>query len=117
MLPPEKQGTSDCVSAERDNSASRWLRIVLGCVAIATSFLVAASVGMLQQINYNTWYGDASQQLVQTTLRELEANHTPQVIENLKLLDVRFHPSYENRGSFDKIVKDYVDRLNKSRRK
>ena len=92
----------------------KWLRIVLGCGAIAMSFLVAAGVGMLQQLNYNTWYGDASQQLIETTLAELKADNKTCVIDNLTWLNGSFHPSYENRENYDELISAYVNRFKQS---
>ena len=81
-----------------------WLRIVLGCGAIAVSFLVATGVGMLQQLTYNSSYGHASQQLIDMTLNELQANNHSGVVRNLEWLNDRFEPSYENRGNYDELV-------------
>ena len=89
----------------------RWLRVLLGCAAIAMSFLVAYGVGSLEHLNANAWYGGASQNLIETTVEELEKGNTEQVIEELKLLQEQFHPTYENRARYDKLIEDYMSRL------
>ena len=89
----------------------KWLRIVLGCAAIGMSFLVATGVGLLERINSNAWYGTASQQLIDTTLKELKADNKSLVIENLTWLHGRYEPSYENRANYDGLVAEYVSRF------
>jgi hypothetical protein len=89
----------------------KWLRIVLGCAAISMSFLVAAGVGMLERLNFNAWYGYASQQLIETTLQELKADNKSGVEKNLAWLHARYHPTYENRANYDDLVAEYVSRF------
>ncbi len=85
-----------------------WLRILIGCAAIAMSFLVAYGIGSLEQLNANAWYGDASKDLIDTTIEELENGNTDKVIIKLKLLQSQFQPTYENRARYDKLIEGYV---------
>ena len=92
-------------------SSYRWLRVLLGCGAIGMSFLVAYVVGSLEHMNANVWYGNASLNLLDVTIEELEKGNGEQVVRELKELQREFHPSYEDRGRYDKLVEGYVERL------
>jgi hypothetical protein len=92
----------------------RWLRIAVGCAAIAMSYFVAVGVGTLQQLNYNAWYGDASQKLIRGTLTELKNDNSQAVIDNLEWLNQRYHPHYENRARYDELANEYVERLTRN---
>ncbi len=85
--------------------------MVLGCSALAASFLVAYGVGTLQHLNANAWYGGASKNLIDTTVDELEEGNTERVIEELKRLQQQFHPTYETRARYDTLIEDYMQRL------
>ena len=89
----------------------RWLRVLLGCSAIAMCFLVAFGVGTLEHLNANSWYGFASKNLIDTTIQELEQGNTDKVVEELKELQKQFQPTYENRARYDKLVEGYASRL------
>ena len=89
----------------------RWLRMVLGCAALALSFVVAYGFGSLEHLNANAWYGGASKNLIDTTLEELEQGNTERVVEELRTLQEQFHPTYENRARYDKLIEEYMSRL------
>lgn len=90
----------------------RWLRILFGVLAIATSYLVAYGVGSLQMLNANAWYGDASEALVQSVIIELEEDETNRLLQELKWLEAKFEPTYENRAEYDELVGEFRPRLN-----
>lgn len=92
-------------------SNRRWLRVLLGCGAIGMSFLVAFGVGKLEHMSASVWYGNASQNLLDVTIEELEKGNGEQVLRELKELQREYHPSYEDRGGYDKAVEGYVERL------
>lgn len=94
----------------------RWLRVCLGTAAILMSFGVAFIVGTLQNFQANIWYGTASEELIRTTVLELEAGNTESVIVELKSLDAKFQPTYENRARYDEVVEEYVENLRRGRR-
>jgi hypothetical protein len=92
----------------------QWLRTLLGCCAIAMSFGVAWLVGSLQALNYNSWYGTASQQFVDKTLQELKAGNELNVIDNLQWFKARYSPNYETgRVDYEKLVTAYVERFDR----
>ena len=92
----------------------RWLRLVLGCSSIALCFLVAFAVGKLEYLNANAWYGAASKKLIEVTLDELRKGHVDKVAAALEKLHEQFHPTYENRARYDKLVESYAERLSGS---
>lgn len=87
---------------------NRSVRITLGILAIAMSFFVAFVVGSLEQLRSNTYFGDASKNLIETTLTELEAGNSEQVLDRLKKLQDKYHPTYETRASYKELVDEYV---------
>jgi hypothetical protein len=89
----------------------RWLRLLLGSSAIALSFLIAYTVGSLEHLNANAWYGGASKNLIDATVTELEKGNTEQVIRELKALQNEFQPTYENRARYDKLIEGYLEHL------
>ena len=89
----------------------RWVSLLLGVAALSTSFLVAYSAGSLQHLTANAWYGGASKNLIDTTLEELEKGNTEKVIDELKVLQKDFQPTYENRARYDKLIEAYMSRL------
>lgn len=87
---------------------NRSVRIALGVLAIATSFFVAFVVGSLEQLRSNTYFGDASKNLIKTTVTELGAGNSEQVLEHLKELQDKYHPTYETRAGYQELVDEYV---------
>ena len=88
-----------------------WLRLILGCGAILLSFGVAWVVGSLDRLESNAWYGAATKDLVQNTIEQLETGNTDHVLTELRRLRSGFHPSYESRSNYDKLVSKYVERV------
>jgi hypothetical protein len=90
----------------------QWLRVMLGCCAIAMSFGVAWLAGSLETLNYNAWYSTATQQLVKKTLQELEAGHESSVIDNLQWINQRYQPNYETGlVDYERLVETYIERF------
>jgi hypothetical protein len=88
----------------------RWLRITMGLCCIASFLMIAIAVGLLQQLNYNAWYGVASAELIDTTVKQIEAGHSAALLTNLRQLREEFRPTYENRAHYDELVKRFVNR-------
>lgn len=89
----------------------RWLRIIFGVLAIATSYLVAYGVGSLQMLNANAWYGEASKELIHAVAIEIEEGETDRLLQELKWLEAEFEPTYENRAAYDELVGEFRRRL------
>lgn len=90
---------------------SRGVRITLGMLAIAMSFLVAVVVGSLEQFRSNAYFGDASKKLIETTVTELAAGNSEQVLEHLKQLDDKYHPTYDTLAGYEELVDEYIARF------
>jgi hypothetical protein len=89
----------------------RWLRLVLGCLAILLSFGVAALVGWAERFNSNAWFGGASKNLIDTIITELEAGNRAGVLLSLKALQQDYSPTYENRASYDVLIEQTVAQM------
>jgi len=87
----------------------KGIRIALGVAAIAMSFGVAWIVGSLDRLDSNMWFGAATKDLIQNTIVELENGNDERVLTALRALRSRFHPTYESRADYDKLVAEYVN--------
>jgi hypothetical protein len=92
-------------------TARTEVRVILGMAAIAMSFAVAWGVGSLDRLQSNTYFGDATKDLVQNTIVELEKGNVERVVAALHELRSDFEPSYETRDEYDKLVAEYVERV------
>ena len=92
----------------------RWLRILLGTLALTVCSFLALKHGQLERLNYNAWYGAASVELIDATITEIERGRTRLLVSKLKKLREEFYPSYENRGQYDALVRDFVKQLKES---
>jgi len=90
---------------------SRKLRITLGIVSILASFGVAWLVGSLNRLNYNAWYGEASKDLIDSLVREVEAGRAANALPALKQLQRDLRPTYESRAQYDSLVRDAVAKM------
>ena len=68
----------------------RAVRIALGLAAIASAMGVAYLVGHISQFNYNAWYGGASKNLVDTTIKEIEDGNIDRVMSVLRRLNLDY---------------------------
>ncbi|HJN07423.1 MAG TPA: hypothetical protein QF564_01940 [Pirellulaceae bacterium] len=89
----------------RDN---RGLRILLGILAIAMSFFVAFVVGSLDRLQSNIYFSEATKDLIQNTIIELENGKSDEVIAGLRELRTDFRPTYETRDDYDILVDKYI---------
>lgn len=93
---------------------SRATRIILGIAAILMSFGVASIVGSLERFRSNTYFGSATKDLVQNTIKELEAGNTERVLSELRRLRSEYNPTYETRGRYADLVSEYVQRVSEN---
>jgi hypothetical protein len=85
--------------------SKRSLRILLGTSSLALS--VAAAYGLADfgtMLNYNAWFGGATQRLIKTSVTQLEDGHMDRVLKAWRALEAQYHPSYENRGGYEELV-------------
>jgi hypothetical protein len=93
----------------------RWLRILLGILALTMSVFLALGFSLLERFNYNAWYGAASATLIGTTIAEIEDGRTDQLLPALRLLRREFDPTYINRAHYDQLVNQFAKEI-KARR-
>jgi hypothetical protein len=90
----------------------RWLRLLLGGSALMLvgggTFLATF---LVEHFNANASYDLASGDLIDATVLGVEEGRTDEVLAELKRLRGRFHPTYENRAGYDRLVEEYVARL------
>jgi hypothetical protein len=87
------------------------VRRIFGALTIVSACLIGWGVGMLQQLNYNAWYGHASKKL----LEGIAASLPPDLPERRALEEgaQKFQPTYENRAHYDLTVDSILESLSK----
>ncbi|MCP5519927.1 MAG: hypothetical protein H7A46_00095 [Verrucomicrobiales bacterium] len=90
----------------------RALRIGLGLLAIG---LVGMSVwglsNLLARFQYNAWYGAATDDLIGTSLEQIEDGHLERVLKIWRGLQLQYHPTYETRAHYDELVEEATSRM------
>jgi hypothetical protein len=71
---------------------------------------------LVERFSGNAWYGSASGDLIDATVSGVEEGRADEVVAELKRLRGRFQPTYENRAGYDRLVEEYVARLQAGRR-
>lgn len=74
-------------------------------------FGVAFIVGNMLRFNYNSSYGGATKDLVDTTIAQIEDGRLDRVISVLRRLKLDYKPTYENRAHYDDLVRDAVEQM------
>ena len=95
----------------------RWLRIATGLGTIAMSYFLAAAIGSFERFNSNAWYGEASWNLIDTTIEEIERGETERLVKELRTLQEQFVPTYENRARYDELVQEFLTRLGREEKR
>jgi hypothetical protein len=90
----------------------RSLRIGLGIGSIVAIVTVFVSVnGVLTQLDFNSWYGAATKDLVDTTIVEIEKGNVDRVMDVLRRLNLQYQPTYENRARYVELVSEAVAKM------
>ncbi|GAA4468399.1 hypothetical protein [Novipirellula rosea] len=93
---------------------NRTTRITLGICAIAMSFGVAWIVGSLDRLQSNIYFSEATKDLIQNTIVELENDNADNVLTQLRVLRDDFRPTYETRDDYDVLVDRYIHSISES---
>jgi hypothetical protein len=80
------------------------VRRVIGLMALLWSFAVASFVGALQQLGADTFFSQASKDLLTASVEQLEAGRTEAVLREWSRADGAYRPSYEDREYYRWIV-------------
>jgi hypothetical protein len=95
----------------------RKLRLTFGILAMISMTVVTwFSTLVINQFNYNSWYGHATKDLVDETVRGIESNRTPEILKELKQFQADYQPTYENRAKYAPLVEQTVARMKASNR-
>jgi hypothetical protein len=89
----------------------RWLRILSGVSFLLITVFVGIFVGALETLSYNAWYGGATQELLQESLRQMEEGKNENVKKAFKEIVEKYQPRYENRARYDVLVKEAVEKM------
>ena len=90
---------------------AKGLPVLRRCAAagfLLIAVLTGAAVGSLNGLNYNAWYGGATRDLMDETIRQLERGNAKVVTETWTAMRADFSPTYENRARYDELVKKAV---------
>ena len=89
----------------------RAARVSFGIAAISMSFGVAWIVGKLDRLQSNIYFSEATKDLIQNTITELEAGNSQKVLTALTELRNDFRPTYETRDDYDVLVDKYIESI------
>ena len=85
----------------------RAFRILLGVLALGIGmFCTWAASSVLTKFNYNAWYGGATDDLISTSLQQIEDGHLDRVLKVWRGLDQQYQPTYENRARYRELVEE-----------
>jgi hypothetical protein len=84
------------------------LRRCAGVGFLLVAVLSGVAVGSLNVFAYNAWYGGATRELMDETIRQLERGNAKAVTETWTVMRADFAPTYENRARYDQLVKAAV---------
>lgn len=91
---------------------NRPLRITLGILAIiSTAFCVCAVNHFLTDIGYNTYFGNATKDLIETSLAQAKDEHLDRVLQAWRDLNSQYHPTYENCAEYKELVEAATARM------
>lgn len=91
--------------------SQRSVRVALGIAALLSTVGVAWLVGSMWRWNYNAWYGGATQELIGTTIEQIENGKVDQVVKVLRRVDLDYRATYENRAHYDEVVREAVKQM------
>jgi hypothetical protein len=90
----------------------RGVRILLALgLLMFTTFVTCVGTNLWSRFNYNAWYGQASADLIDTTIAEIEAGRSQALLPRLKELRKSFWPTYEHRDHYDEKVAQFVKQV------
>ena len=94
------------------NGSGQGKRVVCGLLAMITLTVVAVfATRIFTQFGYNQWYGCATKELVNETIRGIEAGKSDMVLRELKTLQDAYQPTYENRAKYVPLVEQAVKQM------
>jgi hypothetical protein len=93
---------------------SRAQRITCGILALIMLTVVTwFATYVINQLNYNAWYGSATKGMIDETIRGIEAGKSEMVLRELKVFQSEYHPTYENRARYQPLAEQATERMKK----
>ena len=93
---------------------SRAQRLTCGILALIMLTVVTwFATYVLNQMHYNAWYGFATKELVDETVRGIESGKTAMVLRELKAFQGEYQPTYENKARYVPLVEQTTERMKK----
>jgi hypothetical protein len=96
-------------------SEFRWgrpARIILGVLAmVVTTVCLSALYSIFTNFGYNSWYGSATKDLIQSSLIQIEDGHLDRVLQAWRGLNSQYWPTYENRADYQKLAAEATARI------
>jgi len=88
----------------------RWLRILLGLAALSMSFFLSYVFSGLDQMGYNSRYGESSAELVEVMIVSLQNGDSENLLPALQRLHRNYEPTYEeNWTDYNELVEQFVN--------
>lgn len=83
----------------------RWFRILLGMTTLVLYvFCSAFAYSLIVQLQYNNDYGLATENLIKTSIQQIEAGNLDRVLEVWRNLDFQYNPTYESRAGYEELA-------------
>jgi len=83
--------------------------------AIIAIYCIGTFIGTaaceLERLNYNAWYSESTERLIDTVIEKLENGQQEQVIKELNVLKSKIGWRYEVRGHYDEHVRETIKNL------
>ena len=84
-------------------------RRIFGALTIVSACLIGWGVGMLQQLNYNAWYGHASKKLLEGVATSLPSDSPERKV--LEEAAQKFRPTYQDGDRYDLLVDSILESI------
>lgn len=90
---------------------NRSARIILGSLTLFLGLGAAAVITLLNQFNYNAWYGVATKNLLDTIVLQVDDGNLDRVMTVLRGLNRQYQPTYENRAGYRELAEEATARM------
>lgn len=84
----------------------RAARVIFGSLTLFLGLGAGVVLSMLNEFNYNAWYGSATKNLIDTIVIQVEDGNLDRVMTVLRGLNRQYQPTYENRAGYRDLVEE-----------
>lgn len=92
---------------------SKRARVIAGFLTMGWSSLMFLGADWVETFNFNIWYSSAAHELLDQTIRQIEAGKADETAAELTAMRDRLSVTYENRGNFKELAEETAARLEK----